>query len=240
VATASPDVQRIYDAAVAHLTSRLGYTAVDIRLPFLREGQIAHAATCLTEAAADARGRTRNPAHFLRLLNRPNRINVGIGAQTPAADYLRYGQLRQVLMQHLAFLFAAHPGLLVLTPTTPMAGWPRHAGDDAYGSSDGNQTIRSMRFVWVANMSGCPAVTCPAGYVEPAQGEGMLPVGLMAMAEWGMEEQLLGFAREVEGYLNEAYPGGRRRPEEWVDVIGLAKEKAAKDNAAKRGSEYLR
>ena len=131
-------------------------------------------------------------------------------------------------MQHLAWLFAQHPCLLVLTPATPMAGWPRAAGDEGYGFSDGNLSVRSMTYTWLANTSGCPAVSFPAGYVEAKQGEGMLPVGLMAMGEWGEEERLLGFAREREGYLNEVYPGGRRRPEEWEDVIALAREAAGK------------
>ena len=43
------------------------------------------------------------------------------------------------------------------------------------------------------------------------------------MAEWGGEEQLLAFARDVEGYLNEVYSGGRRRPEEWCDLLGEVK-----------------
>ena len=228
LATADPAVQAVFSQTLAHLTSPQGggYEAVDIHLPYLREAQVAHGATCLTESALDAR--TRSPAHPLALLSAANRLLVGAGAQTPAVDYLAYGRLRTAVMQHLAWLFARHPGLLVLTPATPMAGWPRGAGDEAHGFSDGNWSMRSMRFAWLANTSGCPAVSFPAGYVEAAQGEGVLPVGLMAMGEWGEEERLLGFARERERYLNEVYPGGRTRPEEWEDVIGLAREAAGK------------
>ncbi|KAK4041573.1 amidase signature domain-containing protein [Parachaetomium inaequale] len=238
IATAAPDVLAILDASLAHLTTTLNYQVVDIKLPFLREGQLAHSAICLTECAADARGRVQNPSRFLTLLNYPNRVLVAAGAQTPAIDYLKYGQIRQVIMQHLAFLFQKYPGLLVLSPTTPVAGWPIAAGDQRYGCLDGNMTIRNMTFAWLANMSGCPAVTFPAGYVDPEQGEGVLPVGLMAMGEWGMEEQLLGFAREREGYLNEVYPGGRRRPEEWADVVGLVREGGGKGACRQRAMVY--
>ncbi|KAL2017386.1 hypothetical protein VTK56DRAFT_2229 [Thermocarpiscus australiensis] len=239
VATASPDVKRIFDDAVAHLRAHMGYETVDIKLPFLREGQVAHAATCLTEAAQDARSRARDPSRYLSLLSHPNSVLVAVGAQTPAVDFLAYGQIRQVIMQHLAFLYEKYPGLLVLAPTTPRAGWPIHPDDLKYGSSDANLTIVNMRFAWYANTSGCPAVTCPAGYVDPSpQGEGgKLPVGLMAMGEWGAEEQLLAFAGDVERYLNETYPGGRRRPAEWADVIGLAREKAGMDSS--RGDEAV-
>ncbi|KAK4144780.1 amidase signature domain-containing protein [Dichotomopilus funicola] len=222
---AEPDVIRIFDESLAHLVSA-GYEVVDIQLPFLREGQLAHSAICLAEAAADARGRANDPGRYLGLLNHPNRVVVATGSHTPAVDFLKYGQLRTVIMQHVAHLFAKYPGLLILTPTTPIAGWPITEGDQAYGCFDGNMSIRNMSFAWVANMTGCPAVTFPAGYVDPQQGEGKLPVGLMAMGEWGAEEQLLGFAREREAYLNEVYPGGRLKPEEWFDTLGAAQKAA--------------
>ncbi|KAK4100716.1 amidase signature enzyme [Parathielavia hyrcaniae] len=231
IATASPDVQAIFNQTLTHCTTHLNYETVDIKLPFLRQGQLAHAATCLTESASDARNRaspssspsrSSSSSAYLGPLNYPNRILVATGAQTPAVDYLHYGQVRHVVMAHLAHLFETHTGLLILTPTTPTPGWPVAPGDEAYGCSDGNASIASIRFAWLANSSGCPAVSVPAGYVEPRQGEGVLPVGVMAMAEWGAEEQLLGFAREREGFLNEVYPGGRRRPGEWADVIGMA------------------
>ncbi|KAH6853337.1 amidase signature domain-containing protein [Chaetomium sp. MPI-CAGE-AT-0009] len=223
VATADADVLEMFEKSLAHLTT-LGYEVVDVDLPFLREGQLAHSATCVTEAAADARARANGPDRFLGLLSRANRVPISVGVQTPAVDYLRYGQIRTVIMRHLAFLFEQYPGLLLLTPTTPTAGWPIAPGDQAHGCVDANKLIRNMTFVWLANMSGCPAVSVPAGYVDPKQGEGVLPVGLMALGEWGMEEQLLAFAREREVYLNEVYPGGRRRPEEWVGVIARAKK----------------
>jgi Asp-tRNA(Asn)/Glu-tRNA(Gln) amidotransferase A subunit family amidase len=160
----------------------------------------------------------------LSLLNYPNRILVGAGSHTPAVDYLRYSQIRMVIMRHLAFLFDKYPGLLIVSPTTPIPGWPISPGDQRFGFSDANRTIRNINYCWLANSSGCPAVTCPAGYVDPTQGEGKLPVGVMAMGEWGEEERLLGFAKEVEGYLNDAYPGGRLRPAEWADIIGMARD----------------
>ncbi|KAK0731536.1 amidase signature domain-containing protein [Lasiosphaeris hirsuta] len=228
IARSDPEVRGIFDEVITHLTSaKIGYELVEIQLPFLREGQLAHAPTCLAESADAAKGRVVNEGDWLKLVNHGNRVQLAVGAQTPAVDYLKYGQIRQVIMQHLAFLYEKYPGLLIVTPTTPQAGIPIHSGDAKYGVNDGNTTIRSMMYVWYANTSGCPAVTCPAGYVAPQQGEGKLPVGVMAMGEWGAEEQLLVFARDAERYLNEMYPEGRKRPEGWVDVIGIAKEGTA-------------
>ena len=219
-----PKVKTVFDKVVTYLITERGYEVVDIKLPFLREGQVAHAATCLSEAAADARSRADDPDQYLSLLNHPNRILISTGAQTSAPDYLRYGQIRQVIMSHLAHLFQTYPGLMILTPTTPMAGWPIHPGELKYGGSDGNKSIKNMTFVWYANVSGCPAVTCPAGYIESVQGEGEVPVGVMAMGEWGMEEELLTWAGEMEGWLT-GPGGGRKRPGEWVDVLKLVRER---------------
>lgn len=216
----SPKVRSTFNGLVQYLTSSRGYEVVEISLPYLREGQWAHAASCLTEAVCDARA--RSPSNWLSLNNHANRILLSIGDQTPAQDFLAYNRLRKIIMSHLASLFQTHPGLVILTPTTPLAGWPKTPGDESYGFSNGDVTMQNMSYVYMANTSGCPAVTAPMGYVEPDQGEGKLPVGAMGMAEWGGEETCLAFAGEVERYINEAYPGGRLRPKEWADVIGTA------------------
>ena len=60
---------------------------------------------------------------WLSGFNAANKILLGVGNQTPARDYLLAQQLRQMLMQHLAFLYQKHSGLIIVTPVTPMAGW---------------------------------------------------------------------------------------------------------------------
>ncbi|GKT74422.1 glutamyl-tRNA amidotransferase subunit a [Colletotrichum tofieldiae] len=216
---AEPSVDAVCRRAVDHFTSQ-GYVAVPIRIPYLREIQLMHSAACVTEMQDLARHRHPDPEQWQSIINHANRITMSVGTQTPAGDYMKYAQLRDLLMKHMAFLFEEHPGMLLVTPTTPLPGWLRHPGDDAYGVSDANTTIANMSYVYVANVSGCPAVTAPVGYVDPVQGEGKIPVGLMAMAEWGCEEQLLDWAKEAETYLLKE---GRQRPEGWVDVLEVTK-----------------
>ncbi|KAJ0161981.1 Fatty acid amide hydrolase [Colletotrichum tanaceti] len=216
---ADPSVASVCRRAVDHFVSQ-GYTTVPIRIPYLREIQLMHSAACVTEMQDFARHRHPDPEQWQSLINHVNKIIMSVGTQTPAGDYMKYAQLRDLLMKHMAFLFEENPGMLVITPTTPMPGWPRHPGDDAYGVSDANKTIANMSYVYIANVSGCPAVTAPVGYIDPVQGEGKIPVGLMAMAEWGCEEQLLDWAKDAEKYLLKE---GRQRPEGWVDVIEVTK-----------------
>ncbi|KAJ2997908.1 hypothetical protein NUW58_g498 [Xylaria curta] len=204
---ASPVVRESTARAIAYFSDKLGYEIVDIHIPYLREGQWAHSAWALSEALDHLRSRLRDRA--FSLINHCNQILLSVAGCTAATDMIKYSQMRALLMEHLAFLFKKHPGLLIVTPTAPEAGWKINPGDEAYGFSDGNLTIRMMTYIWLANSTGCPAVSAPIGYAEPEQGEGKLPIGLMAMGEWGAEEQLLAWAVEAEGYLNGTLEGGQ-------------------------------
>ncbi|KAK7541214.1 amidase signature domain-containing protein [Phyllosticta citribraziliensis] len=208
-------------AALDHLVQTQGYSVIDISLPNLAAGQSAHALTILAEIGSGT------PS--LAGLTAPNKILLSVGAHASGIDFLAAQKLRNLLMQHLAHLYRAHPGLLVVTPTTPNAGWHISGGaaDLAYGVSDGNRSIRSMEYVWLANFTGCPAIQAPVGYADPAEGDGPVPVGLMAMGEWGDEETCIAFGYDVEAWLNGGLKGGRRRPDKWVDVLALAVEKMA-------------
>ncbi|KAI0161200.1 amidase signature enzyme [Xylariaceae sp. FL1272] len=204
-ARASPVVREVTEKAIAYFADKLDYEIVDIHIPYLQEGQWAHGAWALSESVDHLRSRLREKA--MSTINSANKVLIS------------YSQIRGLLMDHLAFLFKKHPGLLIVTPTTAELGWKIHPLDEAYGFSDGNLTMRM--YIWLASSTGCPAVSAPVGYAEPEQGEGKLPIGLMALGEWGAEEQLLAWAGEAEGYLNGVC--GRRRPEAWADVINLAK-----------------
>ncbi|KAH7040377.1 amidase signature domain-containing protein [Microdochium trichocladiopsis] len=228
---ASPVVRETLRKAIAYLQAKLGYEVVEIRIPYLHEAQLAHAAWTLTEALDHQRTRTAKPSDCLGIVNHCNQVLLSVGASTAGVDLVKYSQLRELLMQHLAFLYQKYPGLLIVTPTVPDAGWKIQPGDEAYGFSDGDKTNRAMMYVWLANSTGCPAVSCPVGYDEAVEG-GKVPIGLMATGEWGAEEQLLDFAAEAEEYLNAVYPGGRSRPEAWVDVLALAAGKAGKGGDA--------
>ncbi|KAL8864987.1 MAG: hypothetical protein Q9174_007135, partial [Haloplaca sp. 1 TL-2023] len=166
------------NATIEHYAS-LGYETIDIDIPYLHEGQLAHAMTILAESSAGL------PIHQIPHLSPANKILLSVGWQTPGADLLLAQKLRNLLMQHLAYLFHEHPGLLIITPTTPNVGWRISGGegDLKYGVSDANMSLKSMRYVWLANFTGCPALNIPIGAVEVGAGEGKIPIGLMVMAE---------------------------------------------------------
>ncbi|MCJ1384034.1 hypothetical protein MMC17_007150 [Xylographa soralifera] len=222
---ATPSIQRLCHSILDRLVALNDYTIIPITIPFLPEGQTAHAMTMLCHAAT-AIPDTRN-------LTAANKILISLGMVTPSTDFLLAQKLRQLLMQHLADLWREHPGMIIVTPTTPCAGW--HIVDPKvdlkYGISDGDQTLKTMEYVWLANFAGLPSITIPAGFVSPVgeQGEGdeadddvdgKIPVGLMGMGEWGSEEHLLQWGAEAEAAGAER----RSRPPIWVDVVARARE----------------
>ncbi|KAH8673924.1 amidase signature domain-containing protein [Xylariales sp. PMI_506] len=222
---ASPAVLELTKKAVAYYKDTLGYEVVDITIPYIKEAQVAHSQWALTEAVDHQRTRAPSWSRLdpYAMVNHCNLSIHKMAMCTSGVDLIKCGQMRSLIMEHLAFLFQKYPGLLIVTPTVPEAGWKIHPGDQAYGLIDGPMTFRMMMYIWLSNSTGCPAVSVPVGYAEPEQGEGRLPVGLMATGEWGAEEQLLAWAKEAETYLNEVVEGGRSKPKDWADVIGIAK-----------------
>ena len=224
---AEPSVLELCNSALEFYKNKLGYEVIEIEIPYIPQGQIAHAFTILAEMAIRLRTKVSSKSNWLADVNPGNKLLLSVADQTPARDYLLAQQLRNLLMQHLAFLYKTHPGLIIITPTTPLPGWPiTSAASLTHGMQDGNRTVRNMEYVWLANFCGNPAISCPVGYAEAAKGKGSVPVGLMAMGEWGAEDELIAWGKDCEKWLNEGYVGGRQKPENWVDVLELSQGKS--------------
>ena len=219
---ATPATQRLCRSLLDRLASSYMYTFVSIDIPFISEGQAAHSMTVLSDAAT-ALPSTRN-------LTASNKILIALGSVTPSTDYILAQKLRQLLMQHLAYLWNSYPGMIIVTPTTPCEGWRigRPEVDLKGGMSDGDTTQSTMEYAWMANFLGIPALSIPAGFVGPegaksageeSMCEGSIPVGLMGMGEWGREESLLAWGAHAEALGEDE----RRRPGSWVDVVEKAR-----------------
>lgn len=225
---AEPEIRAVFDKALDFYRKQ-GYTIIDISIPYLPEGQRAHVLTIMGEIASGI------SPQDIRSLSAPNKVLVSMGMwQITAQDFLASQRLRNLIMSHLAHLFQKHPGLLIFTPSTPIPGWKIGSEADlTRGLSDAKASVRNMEYVWLANFAGCPAISCPGGYVND------VPVGVMAMGKWGSEEDLIAFARDGEGILDSAAGGGKEQAQAkglkvpsgekclWEDVIAKATEKHA-------------
>ncbi|KAI1742927.1 amidase signature domain-containing protein [Xylaria scruposa] len=223
-----PAIQSLCRKMIERLVAEKNYKVIPIEIPFVKEGQKAHGITMLTHAA------TAVPVDSG--ISPTIRIMRALGLATRATDLLLAQKLRHVLMQHLSWLWQTHPGMVIITPTTPCAGWPiRSPAELKHGISDADRTQEVMGYVWMANFCGVPSVSVPVGFVVPegqpnqgavaeAETPGKVPVGLMAMGEWASESPLLQFAADAEDLCKEK----ECRPPNWVDVIELARREMEK------------
>lgn len=69
------------DACIDFLSSKLGYTVVDVSLPMIHEGQAAHALTIMSEVISGT------PA--VKDLTPANQVLLSVGSRTPAHDFLQ-------------------------------------------------------------------------------------------------------------------------------------------------------
>ncbi|KAH8887557.1 amidase signature enzyme [Thozetella sp. PMI_491] len=224
LARATPAIQDLCRGMIDRLVKEKGYSTVPIDIPFLSEGQTAHALTVLCDGATLLPD-TSN-------LTNANKIMLALGRAAPATDLVLAQKLRRLLMQHLSWLWHEHPGMMIITPTIACAGWPiRSQSELRYGVSDGDMTLKTMEYVWLGNFCGLPSISLPVGFVAPTghpkagqiaeiDTEGKIPVGLMATGEWCQEELLLQFGYEVEQIGGDK----RARPPVWVDVVAEAKK----------------
>lgn len=176
VGLSDPEISDMFRAAVRHYTDILGYEIVDISIPLKSENQRAFSLTILAEAMT-----ALTPEKVNQLIH-PNQILLDVsGTHATAQDLIASDRLRERAMRHMAWLWERYPGMLVLTPTTPCAGWKiRKPSDvtDGYGASDANMTLRSMEYSCFGNWIGTPAISCPLGYAT-----GNVPVGIMVCSD---------------------------------------------------------
>lgn len=211
-----PSTKQILDKALDRLKLH-GYEVINITLPLIPAGQLAHALTILSEISL-------HPLKPTTDLTPANKILTSAVRAGPYTDMAIAQRVRNTLMQHLSHLFTTHPGLILFSPVAPHPA-PRILSEahlSPPGVSDANASLLSMRFAYLANFTGVPAAAFVCGY-EAGTG---LPVAGMVTGEWGWEEEVLAAGRVLEGVL--VGEVGRRRAGAWVDVLGGVGEKGEK------------
>lgn len=203
-------VSALCNQAIQHLITFSDYELIEMpTIPYLNESRMAHALTIITEMSTFINGDYKS-------LNAVNKILMSVASQTMAVDFSAANQVRALMMSHFAWIWEQYPGMILLTPTVPNPGRKIQERELAAGVSDTNSSLASMRYVFLANFIGTPALNVVVGYDDDS-GSG-IPVGLMGMGEWGTEEQLFGWGKDVtENFVKGS---GRRKGETWVDVLG--------------------
>ncbi|KAJ3218361.1 hypothetical protein HDU67_005910 [Dinochytrium kinnereticum] len=175
-----------------------GAELVEVGIPMLEEIRMAHAVVISSEIYNGVADHPRR-----RELTLANRLMSVVAGLNDGRDYIRANQVRTHLIRTLQRFFSpSHLNLqFLLTPSTAITApvLPADAVLARGGWSNLPLLSDAMRYVFIANFAGIPAVTIPFG--KDADG---MPVGVQVMSEWWGESGLLEVAKWMEGVASEA------------------------------------
>ncbi|KXS21020.1 amidase signature enzyme [Gonapodya prolifera JEL478] len=233
--------------------ARRGAEIVEVEIPDLEDFRVAHLLAIGSEitqeadamlASARARNPNSNPSFSL-----PNRLNLAAQkACMTAADYVTSMKVRTRCIQRMKELFNKCDVFVLPTSGDVAPPVPEEGEKGGTGLSDLTTSAMCMRFAFLGNLSGIPAISVPTGQHPPfPAGKSRLPTGLQVLAPWYREDLLLLVAKACEGILEEGAlkvelgkapfevekEGSvkkvdrvegekvvRKRPDVWYDVLG--------------------
>ena len=192
---ASNDMVSTCNARLEELVAR-GAELVPIEVPDLDLVRLAHLITIASEMRAAMDRYYSSQKHLLGL---DVRTNLALAQRFMSIDYVKAQQARTAAMATMAELFEKVD--LIATPTTGCTAptIPAQALPD--GISDLGQITEIMRFAPLANLTGIPAISVPAGYDSAG-----LPVGLQFHSRAWNESLLLRVAFVVETHTKRIPP----------------------------------
>ncbi|KAL9548312.1 hypothetical protein PS6_006672 [Mucor atramentarius] len=184
---------------------QLGARIVEIEIPDLDLTATAHTVTICSEMLNFASRHELNHRNFLP----HTRLMAGTASALEGRDYVRAQQVRGRMMNHLRHIFEDQKIDLILCPSTAITAPEIPEKAHSYGMSNAKLTIRSMIFCMLANLTGIPGLSVPAGF-----NKGM-PIGLQFMARWWNEALLCRIAKTCE-----RIPGIERKHPEGANWFG--------------------
>lgn len=207
-AHAWPEVRSSFELAVQRLRER-GATIVDVPIPALASAVAAGFVIMAAEAAAvhATRLRARGP-----LYSTPTRVLLQAASLLPASLAERAQQVRELIRGEVRDTFEGHRIEALLAPTVARTSMRL---SDMVPEQDLAEYIRNTV---VANLTGQPAVTIPAGLT----GHG-LPVGLQLTGRPYGDHALLRLAASAEETVQEGF---RVPPMEWLTAAGAGRAEA--------------
>jgi Asp-tRNA(Asn)/Glu-tRNA(Gln) amidotransferase A subunit family amidase len=134
------------------------------------------------------------------------RLNLALARSFTARDYINAQRIRTRLIASLEQAFQDVD--VIVTPTTGVTAPTIQPDAQPDGESDLTLLTEIMRFATVANLTGHPAISFPAGY--DSQG---LPVGFQAIGRAWSENVLLRLAYSTSQFVV------RKAPQVYYDLL---------------------
>eukprot|EP00053_Salpingoeca_punica_P011646 m.103822 g.103822 ORF g.103822 m.103822 type:complete len:624 (+) comp15730_c0_seq5:38-1909(+) len=213
---ASPEVVSACRSTLKKTFEGRGVQIVEIDIPMLNIISRAHGLTILSEMATFME---RFDRKYFSELGEETRVSLSLAASITARDYIAAQEIRSYAMSVLKDIFKKVD--VIVTPSTAITA-PR-IQDDALLTGDVNTTVLSslMRYVFLGNFLGLPALSCPIG-----KDSNNLPIGFQVMGDHWSEHLLLRLGHAISADHALTKPAGI-----FVDVLGSART-LAKENPA--------
>ena len=197
---AQPDVVAACERLLGQMCAR-GARLVEIEIPELELARIAQLVIITSEMTTALWPFVRDRFGEFGV---ETQLNLAIARASTAAEYVHAQRVRTRAMAHFEQAFARCDA--IITPASGNTAPAMHPSGGAV--SDLGRTMETMRFAFVSNLTGHPAISFPAGY--DAVG---LPIGMQAIGKGWSEQLLLRLAAFADTVVE------RRRPQRYYAPI---------------------
>ena len=191
---ASPTVVAACEGLLAQLQAA-GARLVPVVVADLDASRVAHAVSILTEQMA-CLGDHREHMHQL---GAPARVTLSLVNGFNGTDYVQAQRIRTRAIANLESIFTGVDA--IITPATAITAPLIPPDGPAAGWSDLSATTEIMRYAFLTNLTGHPAISFPAGYDSKG-----LPIGMQAIGRYWDEATLLRIAFNAERVVERRKP----------------------------------
>jgi len=165
----------------------------------LESSRIAHSFIIISEMAASMEQHYRPSRH---LMGRDVRLSIAVARTGSSLDFIQANRIRTLAIDGLKDIFEEVD--VIVTPNTalpaPKIGHPS-------GESNVGLVGELMRFAFLANLTGLPAIAIPTDYLQIHDGAkhsnhgDFLPLAVQVIGRWWEEHVLLKIAFVLEKNL---------------------------------------
>ena len=193
---AQPEVVAQCERLLAQMCAH-GARVVEVDIPELEAARVAHLVSITSEMMTGMLPHVRRRFGDFGL---ETQLNLAIARSSTAVEYVHAQRVRTRAIAHVERALAQCDA--IITPASGNTAPRIHPSGGAV--SDLGRTMETMRFAFLSNFTGHPAISCPAGYDSTG-----LPIGLQAIGKGWSERLLLRLATFADSVVE------RRKPQRY-------------------------